>query len=120
PVLGEANPLCLAKPLHNPVPEPLVDVVATKVLVTIGGFNLHHALSSLQNGNVEGSAAEIVDCDGLIFLLVQPIGQCRRRWLVDDALDFEPRDSPRVLGRLTLAIIEVSRNSYHRLANLLA
>src|SRR3546814_14391602 len=64
--------------------------------------------SDLQDGNVEGAAAKVVDGDGLAVLLFKPIGERGRRRLVDDAQNLKPRDLARVLGRLALRVVERS------------
>jgi len=53
-------------------------------------------------------------------LLVEPEGERRCGRLVDDALDVQPGDASRVLGRLALRIVEVGRNRNHRLGDVLA
>ena len=61
--------------------------------------------------NVERAASEVVDGDFLVaLLLVHAKGERRRRWFVDDALDFEAGDTPSILCRLTLAVVEVGGN----------
>ena len=105
---------------HDPVDDALVDVVPAQVRVAVGGLHLHHALAHFQNRDVERAAAEVVHRDGLVLLLVQPIGQRRRRRLVDDAHHFQAGDLARVLGGLPLRVVEVRRDRDHRLRHLFA
>src|SRR3546814_10013920 len=76
--------------------------------------------SDLQDGNVEGAAAKVVDGDGLAVLLFKPIGERGRRRLVDDAQNLKPRDLARVLGRLALRVVEIGGDGDHRLLHLFA
>src|SRR3546814_12568819 len=76
--------------------------------------------SDLQDGNVEGAAAKVVDGDGLAVLLFKPIGERGRRRLVDDAQTLKPRDLARVLGRLALRVVEIGGDGDHRLLPLFA
>ena len=42
--------------------------------VAAGGNDLEDAFVELEDGNVEGAAAEIVDGDEAVALLVEPVG----------------------------------------------
>ena len=119
-VFGEVNPLVLAELVDDPLDDLLVNVVAAQVGVAAGGFDFGDALAHLQDGDVEGAAAEVINGDGLFLLLIQPVGQRRRRRLVDDAHHFQPGNLPGVLGGLPLAVVEVSRHGDDRLRHLLA
>ncbi len=93
--------------LHHPVDDGLVPVVTAELGVTAGGLDVEDAVGDLQDRHVEGAAAEVVDQDGLLLLLVEAIGQCGRGRLVDDAQDAEARDLPGLLGGLALGVAEV-------------
>ena len=43
--------------------------------VAVGRLDLDDALADLENRDVEGAAAEVVDRDGLILLLVEPVAR---------------------------------------------
>ena len=104
----------------HPVDDRLVEVVAAEVVVTRGRLDLEQALRELEDGDVERAAAEVEDEDGLLLLLLEPVGERRRRGLVDDPEDVEPGDLAGVLRRLTLRVVEVGRDGddgiRHRLA----
>ena len=95
----------------------LVEVVATEVGVAVGRPDLEGALADLEDRDVEGAAAEVVDGDDFLALLVEAVGQRRRRRLVDDAQHLEAGDGAGVLGRLALAVVEVGRDRDHGLAS---
>jgi hypothetical protein len=84
----------------------LVDVVAAEVRVAVGGDDLDDVVADLEDRDVEGAAAEVVDRDDLVLLLVEAVGERRGRGLVDDALDLEAGDAAGVLGGLALASLK--------------
>ena len=108
-VLGQVDALVLLELGQQPVDDPLVEVVAAEVRVAVGRLDLEDALAELQDGDVERAAAQVVDGDLLVALLVQAVGQGGRGRLVDDPLDLEARDPAGVLGRLALRVVEVGR-----------
>ena len=87
--------------------------------VAIGRLDLDHALADLERGDVERAAAEVVNGDRLVLLLVQAVGQRGRGGLVHDALDVESGDLAGVLGRLALGVVEVGGNGDDGLGDLL-
>src|SRR5262249_6647300 len=106
--------------LGQPVHDPAVVVVAAQVGVAVGRLDLEDAVADVQDRDVEGAAAEVEDPDGLVLLLVQAIGQRRRRRLVDDPEHVEAGDLARVLGRLALRVVEVGRHRDDGVGDLLA
>ena len=68
--------------------------------------NLKDAAAHLQNGDVKCAAPKVVHGKHAL-LLVRAVAQRSGRGLVDDALHIQPRNAPRVLGGLALAVIEV-------------
>ena len=66
-----------------------------KMRVAVGRLHFEHAIADFEDRHVERAAAEIVDRDRLgFFLLVEAIGERRRRRLVDDAQHFKTGDLP--------------------------
>ena len=118
-VLAEIDAVLLLELFGDPVHHALVEIVAAQVGVTVGGLDFEHALPDLEDGDVERAAAQVVDGDRLILLLVHPIGQRGSRRLVDDAQYLEPGDLPGVLGGLTLTVVEIRRHGDDRLVHLL-
>ena len=94
----------------EPIDDALVEVVAAQVGVAVGGLDLDDAFADFEDGDVERTAAEVVDGDGLVFLLVEAVGKRGRGGLVDDALDVETGDFARVLGGLALGVVKVGRH----------
>ena len=91
------------------VDDAAVEVVPAEVGVARGGPDLDHAFPDVEDADVEGPAAQVVHQDGLVALLVQPVGQGRGGGLIDDAEHLEAGDAPRVPGRLPLGVVEVGR-----------
>ena len=106
-------PFSFLNSADDPVDNALVDVVAAQVRVAVGGLHFHHALAHFQDGDIERAAAEVVDGDGLVFLLVESVGQRRRRGLIDDAHHFQAGNLAGVLGGLALRVVEIRRNRDH-------
>ena len=119
-VLREVNAVLLLELLDHPVHDLLVEVVAAEHRVAVRRLDLEHALTELKDGHVERAAAEVEYEYGLVLILVETIGESRRRRLVDDAQHLKPCDLARVLRRLTLTVVEVRRDGDNRLRNGLA
>ena len=63
PILAQVDALLLAELIRQELHDALVEVLAAKECVAIGGADLEHAFADLKNRDVEGSAAEVVDGD---------------------------------------------------------
>src|SRR5207237_7284919 len=59
-VFREVDSLVLFEFIDDPVDDPLVDVVAAKVRITVRGLHLDDAFANLEDGNIERTAAKIV------------------------------------------------------------
>ena len=113
-------PLVFLNSADHPVDDQVVDVVAAEVRVAVGRDDLHDVVADLEDGDVEGAAAEVVDRDDLVLLPVEPVREGGRGRLVDDALHVQAGDAAGVLRRLPLRVVEVGRNGDDRLGDLLA
>jgi len=102
------------------VHDALVEVVAAQPVVAGGGQHLDDAVVNLQDGHVEGAAAQVIDHDLLGGLLVHAVGQGRGGGLVDDPLDVQAGDLAGVLGGLALGVGEVGGHGDDRLGDGLA
>jgi hypothetical protein len=87
-----------------------VEVLTTKVSVTVGGLDLEYTAGDLKNGDIESTSAKIVDSDNAVVLL-KTVGKSSGGRLVDHTHDVKTRDLTGVLGGLTLLVVEVGRDS---------
>ena len=88
--------------------------------VAVGRLHLEDALAELEDGDVEGAAAQVVHGDDLVLLLVETVCERGRGGLVDDTEHLEAGDLARVLGRLALTVVEIGGDGDHRLGHLFA
>ena len=98
----EVDAVVLLELAGQPVHDSPVVVVAAEMGVAIGGLDLEDPVPDIEDRDVEGAAAQVEDQDGLVLFLVQPVGERRRRGLVDDPQHVQAGDLPRVLRRLAL------------------
>ena len=113
-------PAVLFEFVENPIHEAVVPVVAAQVRVAVGGLHFEHAVADFQHGNVERAAAQVIDGDFLVLLLVEAVGERRGGRLVDDAEHFEAGDPAGVLGGLALRVVEIGGNGDDGLRDFLA
>ena len=98
----------------------VVPVVTAEVGVAVGRLDFENAVADFEHRNIERAAAQVVDGDLFVLLLVETVGErCRGRF-VDDAQHFQTGDLARVFGRVALRVVEVSRNGNDRLGDLFA
>ena len=119
-ILGQVNALGSLELIDEPVDNALVPVVTTELVVTSGSHDLNNAVTDLQQGDVEGTATEVEDQDGLLLLaLLQAISQRGGSRLVNDTQDVEACNLAGLLGGLALGILEVSRDGNDGVGNVL-
>ena len=82
--------------------------------------HLEHVARQVEERHVERAAAEVVDGDALLRLALRPVGERRRRRLVQDAQHLEPRQPPGGLRRRALQIVEVRGHGDDRALDRLA
>ena len=109
-VLRQVDAMLFLELVGQVVDDPHVEVFTAKERVAVGGFHFEQAVVDFQDGDVEGAAAKVIDRDRLGLFLVETIGQRGRRRFVDDAQHFKTGDLARVLGGLTLGVVEIGRH----------
>jgi len=93
--------------------QPVVEVFAAQVRVARRRLHFEYrTLVDLQNGHVERAAAQVEYQHVLLSLqvLVQTVRQSRGRRFVDDPHHVQAGYDTRVLGRLSLRVVEVRRH----------
>ena len=78
--------------------------------VPIRSCNLDQTVADVQNRDIKGPASEVVNRDGLVFLLIQAVGKSSCRRLVDNALNVESGNLAGIFRGLTLRVIEICRD----------
>ncbi|MNZ84135.1 NAD-specific glutamate dehydrogenase [compost metagenome] len=91
----------------------MVKVVASQRGIPAGSQHFEHAAAQPQNGNIKGTAAQIVHRDNAFLPGIQAIGNRRRRRFVQQTQHVQPSQTRSVFGTLTLCIIKISRNGDH-------
>ena len=125
-VFAQIDALLFLELSNDPVNDALVKVFTTQEGVAVSREHFELLLtiyvSNFNNGYVECTAAQVIHSDLTIHfvLLVETKCQCCSGWLVDDALDIQTSNTASIFSSLTLAIVEVSRNSNHCLSYFLA
>ena len=105
---------------HHPVHNLLVKVIAAKTCITIRSQHLERTAREFEDRYIKCAAAKVKYEDSLIIIFIKAIGKSCSRRLIDDTQNLETGNLASVLGCLTLAVIEVSRNGDDSLADGLA
>jgi len=93
--------------LEQALGDGAIHVVAAERTVAAAAFDLKNAVFEPQNRDVEGAAAQVVDGEQAVLLVLEPVGQRGRGRLVQQAQDLEPGEPPGVFGRLALRVVEI-------------
>ena len=101
-LLGKINAGISLELVGNPIHETIVPVIAAEMCVAVGGTHFKNAVADFQHRDVEGAAAEVVHCDFLVLLFIEPISERCCCGFVDDAQHFEAGNLARILSRVTL------------------
>ena len=109
-VTAEVDSEVAANVVERDRDQQVVNVVAAEMRVAVGGDDLEDSVVQLQDRNVEGAAAEIVDRNDSVLLLVEAVGERRGGRLVDQTKDFETGDATSVFRGLALRVVEVGGN----------
>ncbi len=78
--------------------------------VAVGGDDFENSVVQLENGDVEGAAAEIVDGDDAVLFFVEAVGERCGGGFVHQAQDFESGDAAGVFCGLALRVVEICGN----------
>ena len=109
-VAGEVDAVGFFELRHSVFHDPLVKVVAAQIGIAAGGQHGEGSVLDLDDGDIKGAAAEVIDEDLLGSFVVQTVGDGGGGRLVDDAQDIQPRDPACILRGLALAVVEIGRH----------
>ena len=98
-----------------------VDIFAAQIFVAAMSLPAQHTVAFLDQRHIESSAAKIVDqpAGTICSLPVEPVGDRRGNWLLQQGADFETRKTRRAVCRLGLRRTEVRGNGDDGCANIL-
>ncbi|MNJ08453.1 NAD-specific glutamate dehydrogenase [compost metagenome] len=100
--------------LDNPAGDGMVEIIAAQGAVATGGKHFKHAAGQAQDGNIEGTAAQVVNGHQAFSVLVQAIGHGCSSRLVEQAQHVQPGQTRRILGSLALGVVEIGRHGDYR------
>jgi hypothetical protein len=119
-VLADVHTVLRDELVGEQIDHAVVEVVPAQIRIATGREDLEDVLADLEDRDVEGAAAEVVDRDALGQPAAEAIGEGGGGRLVDEAQNLEAGDSARVLGGLALVVIEVGGHGDHGLAHFAA
>ena len=108
-VTGEVDTGVLLELGKNVLDEGDVEALATKVSVSIGGLDFKDAALEFEDGDIEGSTAQVVDSHD-VFTGVHTASKSSSGRLVDDAENVKTSNLSGILGCLPLSVFEVGRD----------
>ena len=116
-IAGQVDAVFFLEFSNEVVHQSLVEVIAAQSVVTGSSQNFLNTVAHLDDGNIEGTAAQVVYHDFLVGLFINTVSQSSCGWLVDDTFYIQASNLTSILGCLTLCVCEVSRNGDNCLGN---
>src|ERR1700721_325477 len=90
--------------------QEVVNVISTQVRVAVGRLHLEDAVTQLEDGDIKGAAAQVIDSNRAFLRPVKAISQCGCCRFIDQPQHVQASHAACVLGGLALRIIEVRRH----------
>jgi hypothetical protein len=108
--------------LNKVVDHSVVEIFASQMSITSGGFNFEDTVFDGQDGDIEGSSAQIKDKNVLFtgIFFVQTVGDGSRGRFVNDSENVQTGDGTSIFGGLSLRIVEVSWDGDNGVVHLLS
>ena len=110
-VIGKVLAILLGELLCCPLANGDVPVLAAQLMIAHGGDDLNGILGNLRHGNVERTAAQIVNQNLLVVRFVQTVGNCCGGRLIDHVQHVDSGTLCCLTGVGTLVVGEVCRHS---------
>lgn len=109
--------------VHAVLDELVVEILAAEVSVAVRRHHLEETALDRKERHIESSTAQIENqhvATTLLAQLVETVGDGGGGRLVDDAENVQTGNQTCVLGRLTLAVVEIGGDGDDRVRHLLA
>ena len=74
-VLAEINAVFLLEIVDQPADDGFIEVIAAQMGIAVRRLHFEDAVAEFQDGDIERTAAQVVDGDLFVFLLVHAVGQ---------------------------------------------
>ena len=100
--------------LEHPAEDALVEVVAAERRIAAGRQHFENAARQVEDRDVERAAAQVIDGIHAFGGVIQPVGDRRRRRLVEQAQHRKSGQLGGILGCLALGVVEVRGDGDHR------
>ena len=100
---------CVSDPIHD----SLIEIIAAQLRVSVGGFDVEHAVRDPQQGYVKRAAPQVEDQHTTNGAAIKAVSQSGSRGFIENPLDGNARQASGVTGGLTLGVVEISRNRDH-------
>ena len=94
---------------HNPRNNHLVEVITTKMGVTISGHHLKHTIGNLQHSEVRSTTTNICHHNLLCLVSIDTISKCGGGRFIDDSLHIKTSNLTGILDGLTGSVIIICR-----------
>jgi hypothetical protein len=99
-----------ARLFHDPAEQAMVEIVAAQGRIAAGRQHFEHAFGQLEDRDVEGATAQVIHGVHAFLALVEAIRDGGGGRLGQQAQDVQAGQLGRILGGLTLCIVEVGRH----------
>ncbi len=116
-VQAQVNAVFLLESIADQLHQEIVEVVAAQLGVAMAGQHLDDAFLDLDDGDVEGAAAQVIDEHAPPFGLVGVVGERGGGRFVEDADDLKAGQFARFVGGLALAVVEIGGHGDHGLGD---
>ena len=100
--------------LDDPAGDGMVEIVAAQGGIAAGGQHFEHTGRQAQDGNVKGTAAQVIDGHHAFGVLVQAVGHGSGGRLIEQAQHVQACQACSVFGRLALSVVEIGWHGDHR------
>ncbi|MNK92194.1 NAD-specific glutamate dehydrogenase [compost metagenome] len=100
--------------LDDPASDRVVEVIAAQGAIAAGSQDFEDTAGQAQNRNIEGAAAQVINRDQAFGVLIQTVSHGCRGRLIEQTQHVQTGQLGRILGGLTLSVVEIGRNGDHR------